>query len=118
MIRYLIAGWMVWLVGTSADGAQKLDPIWQATVNHPDKGLNNLSVAAVLQPLSEAAPAGDWTTAYTVRNGDIWLGGGAQTARWHRAHWTVFTSTNQMGPALPVRIATMFGTSRSMSLVV
>lgn len=69
------------------------------------------SVANSTDPFaSRNLPAGDpfaggppdsstvWQTAFTVRNGDVWLGATNEIA-WRRGGvWQVFASTNQLGP--------------------
>lgn len=46
----------------------------------------------------EVARRHGWTSSYTAKNGDLWLGSPNEIAWRHQDAWRYFTSTNQIGP--------------------
>jgi signal transduction histidine kinase len=89
------------LVVNVAKAGLPADKIWQpapAPAAIPPSA-PTLVAAPDLQALT------DWKISFTTRSGDVWLGGGNHLARCHRARWSIFTSTNQMGPEQPLAFA-------------
>ncbi len=78
------------------------DKIWQPATLRPEISplpTNHFSIPPQLSALA------DWNIFYTTRAGDVWLGGGNRIARQHRGQWSVFTSTNLLGPEQPLGFA-------------
>ncbi|MEY4918672.1 MAG: hypothetical protein RL616_2585, partial [Verrucomicrobiota bacterium] len=77
------------------------EKIWQPAAAPPEisPAKNNFSTPP------EIAAVADWKISFTTRANDVWLGGGNRVARRHRGQWSVFVSTNQLGPEAPVAFA-------------
>ena len=90
------------LLAALASAEAPPEKIWQPATTHPEKPP---PATNVISPPPEIAAVMDWKTSFTTRAGDVWLGGGRQVAWLHRGKWSVFTSTNELGPEQPVGFA-------------
>ena len=76
--------------------------IWQPAPSQPAAPPS--PAPTILPPPAQTGPL-HWTVAFTTRSGDQWLGSGQVLARLHRDRWTIFASTNHLGPEQPVAFA-------------
>lgn len=89
------------LVALADNAGSMPEKIWQpaAPPPMPPPATNSAFVPA------EAGDLADWKIPFVTRTGDAWFGDGNRVARLHRGQWSVFTSTNLLGPEQPLGFA-------------
>ena len=85
------------LMAARAPAATPPEKIWQPAASPPEFPHETNSFPAV--------PESDWKISFTTHAGDVWLGGDHRLSRQHRGQWSLFTSTNQLGPESPIAFA-------------